>query len=143
MISLEINQYLKEKQLKVTRARTSILTILSKSDEALTASEIWDRLNKNNIVVDLSTVYRTLEVLVDKKILEKFNIDDDKYNYRFKDRGHKHNIECDVCHKIIEIDCPMPQVEEYIKLKTGITLIDSCISINKGICSDCVNNNKK
>ncbi|WP_291580656.1 Fur family transcriptional regulator, partial [Clostridium sp. UBA6640] len=76
---MEVNQYLKEKQLKITRARTSILTILSKSDEALTASEIWDRLNKDNIIVDLSTVYRTLEVLVDKKILEKFNIDDDKY----------------------------------------------------------------
>ncbi|WP_390819525.1 MULTISPECIES: Fur family transcriptional regulator [Clostridium] len=142
MISLEINQYLKEKQLKVTRARTGILTILSKSDEALTAGEIWDKLNENKIIVDLSTVYRTLETLVDKKILEKFNIDDDKYNYRFKDKGHKHKIECSVCHKIIEFDCPMPKFEEYVKLKTGVILIDSCININKGICSDCVKNKK-
>ena len=28
---------------------------------------MWDKLNENKIIVDLSTVYRTLETLVDKK----------------------------------------------------------------------------
>lgn len=135
---MEIKDYLKNKNVKITKARINILKVLDETDEYLTANIIWDKLRKSNINIDLSTVYRNLEVLVDIEVLEKFNIEENTSTYKIKKEGHKHNIECEVCHKITEIECPMPQLREYIKLKTGIEIIGECVNFKKGICKECL-----
>ena len=133
---MNIISYLKENNIKVTNARKSILEIIICSKDAINANLIYALLKKENIKIDLSTVYRTLDLLEGKKILNKFDLGNNMYNYTINNNSHKHVIECDLCHKKMIIDCPIPQIEEQIKAKTGITLTESHVYL-KGICKEC------
>jgi len=128
--------YLKENNIRITNARKSILEIILCSSEAINANLIYELLKKDDIKIDLSTIYRTLDLLESKKILNKFDLGNNMYNYTISNNSHKHIIECDLCHKKMVIDCPIPQIEEQIKAKTGITLTESHVYL-KGICREC------
>lgn len=140
---MDVIQCLKQNNLKATKSRIKIMSIIYQSEQCLSAMDIYNKLDIESIDIDLSTVYRTLETLYNHKIVDKFDLGEGKYNYKLKEKGHKHLIECDICHKHVEIDCPMQQVQEYVKAKTGLTLLDSCVNLNRGICKDCSSENKK
>ncbi|MCB2355005.1 Fur family transcriptional regulator [Clostridium estertheticum] len=133
---MNVISYLKDNNIRVTKARKSILEIILQSSDAINANVIYDLLKKEDIKIDLSTVYRTLDLLESKKIVNKFDLGNNMYNYIINNNSHKHIIECDLCHKKMVIDCPIPQIEEQIKAKTGITLTESHVYL-KGICKDC------
>ncbi|MCB2357800.1 Fur family transcriptional regulator [Clostridium estertheticum] len=133
---MNVISYLKDNNIRVTKARKSILEIILESSDAINANVIYDLLKKEDIKIDLSTVYRTLDLLENKKIVNKFDLGNNMYNYIINNNSHKHIIECDLCHKKMVIDCPIPQIEEQIKAKTGITLTESHVYL-KGICKDC------
>jgi len=133
---MDINLYLKENNIRITKARKSILGIILSSSAAINANLIYELLEKDDIKIDLSTIYRTLDLLESKKILNKFDLGNNMYNYTISNNSHKHIIECDLCHKRMVIDCPIPQIEEQIKAKTGITLTESHVYL-KGICREC------
>ena len=133
---MDIILYLKENNIRITNARKSILEIIFSSSEAINANLIYVLLKKDDIKIDLSTVYRTLDLLESKKILNKFDLGNNMYNYTINNNAHKHIIECDLCHKRMVIDCPIPQIEEQIKAKTGITLTESHVFL-KGVCKEC------
>ncbi len=140
---MDVIQCLKQNNLKATKSRIKIMSIIYQSEQCLSAMDIYNKLDIESIDIDLSTVYRTLETLYNHEIVDKFDLGEGKYNYKLKEKGHKHIIECDICHKHVEIDCPMQQVQEYVKAKTGLTLLDSCVNLNRGICKDCSSENKK
>jgi Fe2+ or Zn2+ uptake regulation protein len=133
---MNVISYLKENKIKITKARKNILEIILCSKEAINAKLIYALLEKDDMKIDLSTVYRTLELLESKKILNKFDLGNNMYNYSLNINGHKHIIKCELCHKELIIDCPIPQIEEQIKAKTGITLTESHVYL-KGICKEC------
>lgn len=135
---MEIEHYLREHGIKVTKARINILDILCKNDSALSAEFIFDEFKHRKINIDLSTVYRSLELFEKKDILRKFDLGCGKYNYIIKKEDHKHIIQCKLCHKKVEIDCPMQQIREIIKNTTGFTSVNEELNINlEGICDEC------
>ncbi|MBC8061884.1 MAG: transcriptional repressor [Clostridiaceae bacterium] len=133
---MDIRLYLKEKNIKVTKGRVFILDVLEKSEAAISADYIFEKCRNEGGEIDLSTVYRTLELLEIKGILEKFDLGNGKYNYIIKGIGHNHTLQCELCHKCVEIDCPMVQIQEIIKSKTGFTLLEHDLKL-RGICNDC------
>jgi Fe2+ or Zn2+ uptake regulation protein len=135
-MKMNVISYLKENNIKITKARKNILEIILCSKEAINAKLIYALLEKDDMKIDLSTVYRTLELLESKRILNKFDLGNNMYNYSLNTNGHKHTIKCELCHKELVIDCPIPQIEEQIKAKTGITLTESHVYL-KGICKEC------
>ena len=68
--------YLKEKGMRVTAGRISILNIIESSDKGLSAENIYYQCKKHNENLNLSTIYRTLELLEEKDIRKKINIDE-------------------------------------------------------------------
>ncbi|WP_163194134.1 Fur family transcriptional regulator [Clostridium thermarum] len=129
-------EILKSKKLKITLARKVIFEILNDADAALSAEYIYDKCVERDNSINLSTVYRTLEVFQETGIVEKFDLGDRRYSYSIKEEHHKHTIECSLCHKFIELDCPVKMLEEIIKTKTGFTMMEHELHI-KGICEKC------
>ncbi|WP_032120757.1 Fur family transcriptional regulator [Clostridium amazonitimonense] len=127
---------LKDSSIKVTKARVVIFNIIKDSEDVLTADYIRSKCLENKININLSTVYRTLELFEDKDIIEKFDLGEGKYNYVLKKHKHNHVLECSLCHKEVELQCPMQQIEELVKNKTGFTLIEHELKM-KGICDQC------
>ncbi|MBQ6819886.1 MAG: transcriptional repressor [Clostridium sp.] len=130
--------YLKEEGIRITAGRISILNIIEASDKGLSAESIYNECKNQNNNLNLSTIYRTLELLEEKDVIKKINIDGHAI-YILKKEGHKHILECDICHKCVEIPCPMEEIEEAIKAKVGFSLTEHKLELN-GICDSCKNN---
>ncbi|WP_127836504.1 Fur family transcriptional regulator [Clostridium prolinivorans] len=138
---MEPENLLKKNNIKVTKGRIAILNILLSTEDAVTVDYIYEQCKKRGLKIDLSTIYRTMDILENKNIIEKLNLGEDKFSYIIKKENHKHILECSLCHKEVEIDCPMLQIEEIIKNKTGFVLTEHDLKI-KGICDECKNHSK-
>lgn len=135
---MEPKELLKEKEIKITKGRLEILNILKNSESSLSAEKIYQIYRYNNININLSTVYRTLDLFEEKEIIEKITLNDGVFSYKLRGKTHRHHLECDICHKEVEIPCPMLQIEELVQNSTGFTLTDHDL-VMKGVCSDCRN----
>lgn len=129
-------EFLKEKEIKITKARVAICDILLNSKDSVTADFLYDNCRNLGINVNLSTVYRTLELFEEKDFLEKFDIGNGKYCYIFKKEKHFHKLECSHCHREIDVPCPMKHIEEILKSQTGFILTEHTL-ILKGVCEEC------
>jgi ferric uptake regulator, fur family len=132
---MSINQILKDKNLKVTKQRKLILEILEKENKPLAAEEIHNKLGKD-FYINLSTVYRNLNLLEEKNVLLKSTIDGVSF-YQLNNEDHKHFITCNNCHKkfIIE-NCPVHDLEDIIEKETGFIIKGHNFEFT-GICPDC------
>ncbi|MGL4851018.1 MAG: Fur family transcriptional regulator [Clostridium sp.] len=134
---MDINEILKINDLKVTKGRSEILEIFSLDKEkSISAEEIFNILKERGKNVNLSTVYRTIDIFLDKSILDKFILETGVGVYKLHKKTHKHVLECDVCHKEVELPCPLKQIEEIVKEKTGFTLTEHSLKM-KGVCDNC------
>lgn len=133
---MNLEAYLRKCSIKVTKGRLNILQILLNNEDAVSVDYIYEQLRRNGLTTDLSTVYRTMDILENKNIVDKLDLGDGKYNYKIKKEVHKHTLQCSLCHKEIEIECPMVQIEQIIKNRTGFTLMEHELKI-KGICEEC------
>ena len=133
---MEPKEILKENGMKITKGRIEILNILRNSENSLSAEKIYQIYRDNNININLSTIYRTLELFEEKEIIEKITLNDGVFSYKLKGKTHRHHLKCDICHKEVEIPCPMLQIEEMVQNSTGFTLTDHDL-VMKGVCKDC------
>lgn len=138
---MDNKDYLKLCNLKLTRGRLAVIDILIENFKPTSADFIFETMKTRGISVDLSTVYRTLDTLLEKDIAERFDSGNGKYSYILKEKGHKHVLVCNKCHKELEVDCPMKHVEHILASKTGFTSFEHDLKI-KGLCQECSNENK-
>jgi len=136
------DKFLRGFGIKITKARIEIFNILENSSSSVDAENIFRICKEKKIKIDFSTVYRTLDLFECKGIIEKFDLGNSKYSYILKKDEHKHLLQCKLCHKEIEIECPMQQVEELIRNKTGFSSIEHELKI-EGICEECKSNKIK
>ncbi|MBO8152475.1 MAG: transcriptional repressor [Candidatus Neomarinimicrobiota bacterium] len=91
---------------RLTIPRQAILEILSKSDKHLSAEEIYLEVHKEYPSIGLATIYRTLELLVQMGIVNKFDFGDGRARYELaedsKGPKHHHHLICNVCGRVID-----------------------------------------
>lgn len=134
-------EILKKHTIKVTKPRVAIYELLEKEHTGIGADYIYSTLLKENLSINLSTVYRTLELFEEKNLIQKYDLGEKKYNFSLIRHGHHHIVECDSCHKVINLDCPMKQIEDLITKETGFHLTEHHLEL-KGICRDCLEKKK-
>lgn len=134
---MDINDILRNKGLKVTKARTEILEVfLTDVEKSLNAEEIFSKLRGKGKNINLSTVYRTLDSFLESLILDRFILENGVAVYKIHRETHKHILECNICHKEVEVPCPIKQIEEILKEQTGFTLTEHSLKM-KGVCNKC------
>ena len=103
------NDLLKNKGLKVTKHRISILEILYKNEEPISAEEIYDKLKTSNISISLSSIYKILDTFTTNKLINKCIIKNDSKTYfEINNSTHKHHLICKKCNKVLPIEnCPL------------------------------------
>lgn len=134
----QLSKIFKKNRLSVTDGRKKILELFLKSPKALTHADIEKKTGEN---FDRVTVYRTLQVFVDKGIIHNIPTTDNSILYALcKDNceeghhndNHVHFI-CDSCNKTICLDdVTVPDV----KLPKGFKPNHAEMVVN-GICDDC------
>lgn len=129
---------LKRSGLKNTRQRIAILDILAHSDQPLAAGEVFFELKEKDIPANLSTVYRTLEILADKDLVTKLNISaESRTLFEYNSTVHRHYLICLGCKKILAINsCPLEDYEQSLAKETDYMIVRHKLNIY-GYCPEC------
>ncbi|WKY44673.1 transcriptional repressor [Eubacteriaceae bacterium ES2] len=138
----KICEHLKAKGLKQTRHRLAILSLLKKAEHPLSADEIYLQLKNESI--NLSTVYRNLELLGDNDLILKLNLSGDSRTvYEYNSPVHRHYLVCLGCKKILPIEhCPLSGYEERLASETGYSIVGHKLDVY-GYCPACQQKDKK
>lgn len=138
MKKMEYAQYLKRCGLKNTRRRTAILAILDRSEQPVAAEDVYLALKQEDVSINLSTVYRTLEILAGNDLIKKLTIvGDDRALYEYNRMVHRHYLVCLECKKILSIDhCPLEHYEKTLEKETHFTIAGHKLDIY-GYCPEC------
>ncbi|MGE5578267.1 MAG: Fur family transcriptional regulator [Syntrophothermus sp.] len=124
---------------RLTPQRELILEILAEnSDRHLSAEEIYDLIRRKNPDVGLATVYRTLELLADLKVIQGINFGDGCARYEFTgDKHHHHHLICLECGEVEEVDDDLlEKLEQSIEDKHHFKIIDHQVKFY-GVCQRC------
>jgi len=139
---MEGEERLKSSGLKTTKSRKAILDILIRSDQPIAAEQIFRTLKEEQININLSTVYRTLESLENKDLVTKISImDDDRMLFEYNQLGHRHYLVCVTCKKIITVqNCPLGSYEKTLENETHFNIIGHKLYLY-GYCESCQKRN--
>ncbi|MDO5047207.1 MAG: Fur family transcriptional regulator [Anaerococcus sp.] len=133
---MDIIKALKDKNLRVTKQRKLILQALLADSKPISAEDVYKDI-KDDINLDLSTVYRNLSTLEENKILLKSTDLDGKSYYQINSNDHKHFISCNICHRRFLIkNCPVTSLEQRLEEETGFIISGHNFEFS-GICPDC------
>ncbi|MFA7074712.1 MAG: transcriptional repressor [Endomicrobiaceae bacterium] len=132
---------------RITVGRKEILDVLTNSKGHLSAEEIYLKVHEKHPSVGLTTIYRTLDVLVGIGLLQKFDFGDDRARYEIIDsvneKGHHHHLICTECKKIIDYKDFIDEESEMLKKTEKFLSEKYKFEIKKhvmefyGLCSDC------
>ncbi len=136
--NMDFCEAIKRCGLKNTKSRSAILAILEQCAQPISAEQMFFELKEKNISANLSTVYRTLDVLAEKNLATKVNIaGDNRTLYDFNRMVHRHYLVCLGCNKIIPIDsCPLENYEKLLAKETNFLISGHKLDIY-GYCPEC------
>jgi Fur family transcriptional regulator, ferric uptake regulator len=97
--------YLRKNNHRITNERFLILDSALSMQNHFDADELYNKMRKDLIRVSRATVYTTLELMSDCKVLTKHNFKGDRARYetKFGRKNHYHII-CVSCNKILEFE---------------------------------------
>lgn len=135
---------LRAKGLKVTTQRLAVLAALSrKRDSHLTAEEIYELVKAGSPDIGLATVYRTIQLLLELRIIDRIYLDDGYVRYElghvFEDESshHHHHLICVKCGRVMSFQGDLLETfEKRIEEKTGFWIQDHEVKLY-GYCTDC------
>ncbi len=138
MASANYEEDLRQAGLKKTKHRTEILKILDKSSQPMLVDDIYVMLKNMNVSINLSTVYRTLENLTEKAVLNKVQLSgENKALYEYNRMVHRHYLVCNNCKRITVIEhCPLEAYEKSIEKETQFIVTGHKLDVY-GYCPDC------
>lgn len=129
-----------------TRKREWILKFLADNpDREVGVNEINEFLTDNSIEVNLTTIYRYLDRLVEQGIvLKTAHGKKEQATYQYingkAECGHHLHMKCTGCGKVMHLDCGfMEEIAAHVRLEHGFT-IDCKNSYLMGLCRNCSNN---
>lgn len=127
---------IKSSGLKVTAERLSVLNVLEKATKPLSVKEIKAKLSKAHI--DQTTIYRTMDMFVNKKIARLVNLQHDHNHYELNTKQHHHHLICESCGKVVDVSkCDTKAMEQQVKKLGNFATISSHALEFFGTCRKC------
>lgn len=137
----KIKKKLHDASYKLTPQReTTVLVLLENEKDHLSAEEIYMLAKLKSPDIGLATVYRTLEVLTELKILDKISFTDGLARYDMRKEGAKHfhhHLLCLECGDIEEIEEDLlTEVEKVVEQRFMFQVSDHRLTFH-GVCKNC------
>ena len=95
---------LSEQGYRLTPQRIMILSAIENSDDHISAEEIYAQIIAKYPNVNISTVYRTLELLKRLGLVTETDLGEGRVRYHPAEKGHHHHLVCRECGAIIDLD---------------------------------------
>lgn len=129
---------LKDSGLKVTGPRLKILNLFeSRSEEHLSAEDVYRLLLDEGIEVGVATIYRVLTQFEQAGIVLRHHFETGKAVYELNRGGHHDHIVCVKCGRVTEFcNEEIEQLQEKIAGDNGYRIVDHSLYLY-GLCADC------
>lgn len=136
-----IKKQLHAKSYKLTLQREATLRVLLEHEEDhLSAEEVFLLVKEKAPEIGLATVYRTLELLSELKIVDKINFGDGVSRFDLRREGAEHfhhHLVCTECGSVEEIiDDLLKDVEKIVENNWGFQVEDHRLTFH-GVCRQC------
>ena len=102
--SEDIGSKLSEQGYRLTPQRMMILSAIENSDDHISAEDIYAQIATTYPHINISTVYRTLELLKRQGLVTETDLGGGRVRYHPVDKGHHHHLVCQECGAIIDLD---------------------------------------
>ncbi len=89
---------------RLTPQRVMVLSAIEDSDDHISAEEIYAQIVAKYPQVNISTVYRTLELLKRLGLVTETDLGGGRVRYHSVEKGHHHHLVCQECGAIIDLD---------------------------------------
>ena len=124
--------------MRTTKQRTAVVEVMQEIDRFQSAKEIHTALQERNAKVGLTTVYRTLQSLVDIKAVDALHSPTGEVLYRHcETEAHHHHLVCTKCGRTEEIDGgPIEKWAREVANTHGFQLTGHDAEIF-GVCAKC------
>ncbi|MFV0557053.1 MAG: Fur family transcriptional regulator [Enterococcus sp.] len=134
-------ELLHEAGFKLTPQREATLQVLLENEkEHLSAEEIFFFVKRKSPEIGLATVYRTLEILTELKVVDKVNFNDGVARFDLRKEGAQHfhhHLLCLECGGIEEIEEDLlGEVEKVVEQSFAFLVKDHRLTFH-GICKSC------
>lgn len=95
---------LSERGYRLTPQRMMIVSAIENSEDHISAEEIHGQIVAKYPNVNISTVYRTLELLKKLNLVTETDFGEGRVRYHPGGKGHHHHLVCQECGTIIDLD---------------------------------------
>lgn len=131
-----LRDVLRSKGYRATPGKIALLRMLKESSHPLTIAEILVKIKNAK---DTTTLYRSLDALVDSGVLRKVHFKERGARYEWHmDRSHHHHIVCEDCGKIEDVDiCDTGLDKEVLKQAKSFKKVKGHSIEFFGYCATC------
>jgi Fur family ferric uptake transcriptional regulator len=120
-------------------ARRAVIDLLGRQDCCVTAQEIFDGLRGEGRAVGIASVYRVLDLLTEKGLVQRIDVGAGMARFEplYRSGEHHHHLVCDECGKVEafeddELELALHRVEG----RTGYS-VEGHDVVLRGACGDC------
>ncbi len=100
----DIASILQQRGYRLTPQRLLVLNVIEGSNSHISAEEIYTQVRAKYPMVNISTVYRTLELLKGLGLVTETDLGEGRVRYHSAEKGHHHHLVCQICGAIIDLD---------------------------------------
>ncbi len=134
MDSLTIAEQLTVHGIKPSYPRIQIYKYLYTKKNHPTVDDIYNDLIEEIPTLSKTTVYNTLNLFIEAKLVKSFNLDKNEKRYEIIIHDHSH-FQCERCNRIYDIPCD--DINLLPKEYEGFKVNEKQIFL-KGICEECL-----
>ncbi|RME78817.1 MAG: transcriptional repressor [Chloroflexi bacterium] len=128
---------LRERGIRITPQRVIIFDAIERLRGHVTADDIYQEVQKDNPYISLATVYRTLELLQDLKLVTQTNLGRSQTFYALQGHGLHHHTVCTECGDIAEFeDALLDPLRTELRERFGFECHVEHMSVF-GLCAKC------
>jgi len=126
---------------RLTPARLAVLEVLANSNTVLSPMQIFLAARNRAPRLGLVSVYRTLEILENLKLIQRVHQPDGCQGFINAASGHQHLLICVNCGRAVYFEGDdVTELAESLKEKFGFHILDHWLQF-EGICRDCQSKN--
>lgn len=117
---IELLEALRERGFRLTPQRMMVLEAIESSDDHISAEEIHAKARAQYPYINISTVYRTLDLLKEQGLVAETDLGGGSLVYHPEGKAQHHHLVCRKCGKVTDIDVSVfRQLRDDLRDKYG------------------------
>ncbi len=121
----------------MTLQRMLIIEALHNAERHISAEDIYRQLRSRHPYANISTVYRTLELLKNLHLVTETDFGEGRVRYHVAEKGHHHHLICHECARTIDLeDSALLPLKDLLANEYGFAADLRHLAIS-GTCSQC------